>query len=151
MAGAALLYLDLDEFKAVNDTHGHLAGDRLLRTVTERLRACVPSCALVARFGGDEFVVVLEGVPERVGLALVATIEQAMAEPVMLGDVVASGRVSIGLAVVGPGEASDVETLVGRADAAMYRAKRARQAPDAAVSGGLPTPATDGLPARRPR
>ncbi|MGN8244781.1 diguanylate cyclase domain-containing protein [Cellulomonas soli] len=125
--GAVLLYLDLDEFKSVNDTHGHLAGDRLLQAVTARLRACVPAHALVARCGGDEFVVVLEGAPERAGFALADTIAQAMEEPVDLGGAVASGRVSVGLAVLGPGEVSDVEALLGRADAAMYQAKRARR------------------------
>lgn len=122
--GAVLLYLDVDDFKAVNDTHGHTTGDKLLRAVAARLRACVRSSDVVARFGGDEFVVVLEGEPETVASAVVPAIVRALAEPVVLGAVVASGRSSIGVAVVGPGEREDSAALLSRADAEMYRAKR---------------------------
>ncbi len=122
--GAVVLYLDLDDFKAVNDTHGHAAGDQLLRAVAARLRACVRSRDVVARFGGDEFVVVLEGEPETVAPAVVASIVRALAEPVVVGAVVASGRPSIGVATVGTGERAAPATLLSRADTEMYRAKR---------------------------
>ncbi len=137
--GAAVLYLDLDDFKAVNDTHGHATGDLLLRAVAARLRACVRSGDVVARFGGDEFVVVLEGEPETVATAVVASIVRALAEPVVLGAVVASGRPSIGVATVGPGERVAPATLLSHADAEMYRAKRRhRDRPDPASGSCRP-------------
>ncbi|WP_448630397.1 diguanylate cyclase domain-containing protein [Cellulomonas soli] len=126
--GMVLLYLDLDDFKAVNDSHGHLAGDRLLQSVAARVRAGVPRSALVARFGGDEFVVVLTGEPARTAPALVATVGRVLDDPIPLGDVLASGRASIGVASVEAGARRDVDGVLGEADASMYAAKRTRRA-----------------------
>ncbi|HEY0119203.1 MAG TPA: GGDEF domain-containing protein [Cellulomonas sp.] len=128
--GAAVLYMDLDEFKAVNDTHGHLTGDRLLRTVGARLLARVRPGDLVARFGGDEFVLVLEGDPETVGHATAAAVDRALAEPIAIGAVVTSGRASIGVATAAPGMRTDAEALLQLADAQMYLNKRSRQQAD---------------------
>jgi diguanylate cyclase (GGDEF)-like protein len=118
-----LLFLDLDDFKAVNDTLGHAAGDALLRQVGSRLRACVPAADTVARLGGDEFAVLVESdlepavVAERVGAAL--------AEPFPLDGHVRAVRASIGLVVPdGHDTAASAELLLRRADAAMYAAKR---------------------------
>jgi len=120
----ALLYLDLDDFKQVNDTLGHDAGDELLRGVAERLRACVRPGDTVARLGGDEFAMLLqEGAPhaEEVAERVVA----ALREPFILGERHVPARASIGLAVAGgaSGEVPGLEELLRRADTAMYDAK----------------------------
>ena len=122
----ALLFLDLDGFKQVNDVHGHAAGDALLQAFAKRLLACVRASDTVARLAGDEFVVLLEevhGLPEaeEVGCKIMTCLERPLS--------VAGGqlrpRASIGLAFSAAGEESP-DALLQRADAAMYAVKRAR-------------------------
>ncbi len=137
--GAVVLYLDVDDFKSVNDEHGHRSGDRLLCEVAGRLRACVRTSDLVARCGGDEFVVLLEGSVEPAVAAVVPTIELALSQPVDLGPALVAVRASIGIAPVRRGEKIDAETLIGLADAEMYRAKRAGSASE------LPAPSSPAL------
>jgi diguanylate cyclase (GGDEF)-like protein len=122
----ALLYLDLDRFKTINDTHGHHAGDVVLKTVAERLRECLRGSDIVARLGGDEFVIVLQGNDPRRAAALVAgKILQALARNIELedGTQLQSGT-SIGIAVY-PDDSTHVEELLKGADQAMYQAKAA--------------------------
>ena len=119
----AVLILDLDNFKEVNDTFGHAQGDLLLKDVAARLRGLLRASDTVARLGGDEFVVLL---PETdvVGAMTVATkIIEALAVPFTIEEHAASIRASIGIAVY-PEDGQGPEALVRRADAAMYRAKR---------------------------
>ena len=120
---AAVLCLDLDHFKDINDTLGHPVGDSLLRAVADRLAACVRQVDLVARFGGDEFAVV-QATPERVedvGL-LARRIIEVLSTPYELdGHQVAVG-VSIGIALI-PADGADPDTLLKNADIALYRAK----------------------------
>jgi diguanylate cyclase (GGDEF)-like protein/PAS domain S-box-containing protein len=120
----ALLYLDLDRFKPVNDTLGHDAGDHVLVTIAERLRAAAPAGSLVARVGGDEFAVVLDGAD---GHAAVRTAEALLAgvrEAVAVGDTLVDLDVSIGIALADPDVGlHSAEELVRQADEAMYRAK----------------------------
>ncbi len=121
--GFAVIYLDLDHFKDVNDTLGHPAGDELLRNVADRLRANVRAGDTVARFGGDEFAVVVTDVGEPADAALVADkLIKALAQPFSVhGNDIRSGA-SIGIDLYGPG-AAEAETLLSHADVALYRAK----------------------------
>ena len=118
----AMLCLDLDRFKAVNDAHGHAVGDALLRAVAERLCANVRGGDLVARLGGDEFAVLHrvadEGGAQRLAERLIAVVSA----PYELGGYTVEIGMSVGIAMAG-GEADDVERLLRNADTALYHAK----------------------------
>ena len=121
----ALLFLDLDRFKFVNDTQGHEAGDRLLQEVAGRLRACVRGTDTVGRLGGDEFLVLLREVARPEDAAIVARkIIAAIGEPVDIGGVEAKVGCSIGIALLGENDTS-LDSLLRAADTAMYAAKDA--------------------------
>jgi diguanylate cyclase (GGDEF)-like protein len=122
--GAMLLYLDLDNFKAINDRFGHSAGDCLLTTVAARLQELVRAGDTVARLGGDEFVILADDLddPEATARSLAERAHLVMRAPVPVGERQLHTSVSIGIAPVGPG--SDPETCLAQADAAMERAKR---------------------------
>jgi diguanylate cyclase (GGDEF)-like protein/PAS domain S-box-containing protein len=134
----ALLFLDLDGFKALNDTHGHAAGDRCLEAVARRLTAAVRVTDTVARLGGDEFIVLCEGLgPEEAQarlrlLSIVRKIEDGLGEPLDLGGVRVALGASIGH-VLFQGTVEDGEELVRRADQAMYRVKQGRRREAAAA------------------
>ncbi|MDF2496338.1 EAL domain-containing protein [Sphingomonas sp.] len=119
----ALLLLDLDRFKAVNDTLGHQMGDELLKQVAQRLQNTVGDAGLVGRLGGDEFQVVLprEGNRERLG-TLAQHIITALSQPYFLGGSSVSIGCSIGVAIA-PEHGNDSETLIRNADLALYAAK----------------------------
>ncbi len=121
----AVLFLDLDGFKPVNDTHGHEAGDLLLRTIADRVRGCLRPGDSAARLGGDEFAVLLEGPVAELDVArIVDRIRAQLDVPVALGEgVLTTVGASIGAALGGP-DTGDADTLVRRADIAMYAAKR---------------------------
>lgn len=121
----AVLYLDLDRFKQVNDTLGHPAGDQLLRQAAERLAGVLRECDTVARIGGDEFAVILEGVKGDDDCALVAVkLGQALARPFPIeGQPIFIGA-STGIARF-PEDGETITALLQNADAAMYRAKAA--------------------------
>ena len=120
---AALMFLDLDRFKTVNDTLGHDAGDMLLREVSARLRGCVREEDTVARLGGDEFTVVLEQIAKPGDAAVVAAkIVDALAPPVQLNGHEAFVTPSIGITIY-PSDSTNAEDLLKNADTAMYRAK----------------------------
>jgi diguanylate cyclase (GGDEF)-like protein/PAS domain S-box-containing protein len=120
-AFVAVLFCDLDEFKAVNDEHGHAAGDALLAEVAGRLRAVVRRGDVVGRLGGDEFVVVATAVEHEEIAALRARIVEALEVPVELGDAAVEVPCSIGVAVADQG--STAAELLHRADQRMYRNK----------------------------
>lgn len=119
----ALLMLDLDGFKAVNDTHGHHTGDALLREVGKRLRACVRESDTVARTGGDEFILLLQNLYATENAELMAgKVIRALGEPFSLDGHECRVGVSIGICVA-PQDGDQMETLISRADAAMYQSK----------------------------
>lgn len=122
----AVLFLDLDEFKAVNDSLGHAAGDRLLQVVGERLRAAVRPADCVARLGGDEFAVLLEDVGADVAIATANRLLGLLRLPIEIEGRQISGRGSMGIAVAVAGTGSPND-LLRDADAAMYRAKALRR------------------------
>lgn len=119
----ALLYLDLDDFKDVNDTFGHAAGDRLLTEMTQRLASCLRTTDTLARLGGDEFVVLLDNIETQLDSSQVAEkLLSAISLPYSLEGIELRPRASIGIAL-GPSQGTNVEDLLKAADAAMYRAK----------------------------
>lgn len=120
----SVLFMDLDDFKEVNDLLGHEAGDHLLSEVAERLANCVRDDDTVARLGGDEFTVILTGAKQRKDAELVAqTIIDVIAMPFQLGEHLARISASIGIAFY-PHDAISPVTLLEAADQAMYKAKK---------------------------
>lgn len=120
----ALLFVDVDDFKVVNDTHGHESGDELLRAAAQRLTRSVRATDTVARIGGDEFVIVLESLGEAGHASLVATnLQRSMAKPFTIRRRKLKVTVSIGISYY-PQDGSDAEMLLRAADYAMYLAKR---------------------------
>jgi diguanylate cyclase (GGDEF)-like protein/PAS domain S-box-containing protein len=120
---SALLFLDLDKFKSVNDTMGHLSGDMLLQLVADRLKTCVRESDTVCRHGGDEFMILLPEVggpkdAERVASKIIA----AMEAPYQIGEKKLVISFSIGISIC-PDDAGDEETMIKHADDAMYLAK----------------------------
>jgi diguanylate cyclase (GGDEF)-like protein/PAS domain S-box-containing protein len=123
----AVLYLDLDGFKDVNDVFGHPSGDRVLSETSRRLEAVVRPGDMVARMGGDEFVVLCEHLSEPSDAEKIATrIVQAVGKPIPLATGVATVTASVGIALGEPGETA--ASLIGRADEAMYRMKQGGKA-----------------------
>ncbi len=121
----ALMLIDLDNFKNINDTLGHQVGDQLLQNVAQRLRECVRASDLVARIGGDEFVVVLPEIESPLTAARVASkIQSNLADSYRIADHVLYATPSIGISLY-PIDGSDPITLLRNADTAMYHAKKA--------------------------
>ncbi len=121
--GVTVMFIDLDGFKAVNDTLGHAAGDDLLCQVTARFNACVRSADTLSRFGGDEFAIVLASVTDRIGGERVAEkLLQSLHEPFLVEGKEASVGASIGMAIF-PDDGASPEEIIGQADAAMYAVK----------------------------
>ena len=121
--GGVFLVLDLDHFKRVNDLHGHLAGDRVLRRVAEVSRKAAPANACCARTGGDEFAILLPGVEDQAAEAVAAKVLEALAAPVFIDGTQIQVTASIGLARIA--SKSDEETALRESDVALYAAKRA--------------------------
>ena len=121
----ALLVVDLDRFKTVNDSLGHSVGDRLLIEVAKRIKGCLRDTDTVCRQGGDEFLVLLPDLGEADAcIAVLAKLAEKLAMPFDIEGVELSTTVSVGIAVY-PDDGSDLETLLKKADTAMYRAKEA--------------------------
>ena len=122
--GFAVLFIDLDRFKIINDSLGHEGGDQLLKEMAARLKANVRESDVLARFGGDEFVLLANGVPDRASAAVVArNLLLLMLKPVRVAGQQCRVTASIGIAMY-PDDAQDVNALMKHADMAMYRAKQ---------------------------
>ena len=136
-ATAALVYLDLDAFKPVNDRHGHAAGDAVLKAVAASLLREVRASDMVARFGGDEFVVLLWNVTEAEALDKAAALERAVyATPVRWGASTVVVGASAGVTLLGPLDTP--ADVLARADAAMYARKHQRH--DHSENGAVTVP-----------
>ncbi|MEO6073265.1 MAG: diguanylate cyclase [Burkholderiales bacterium] len=141
----ALLFIDLDGFKAVNDTYGHAVGDMLLQAVAGRITACLRDKDIVARMGGDEFTVLLEDITGAESAILAARkLLAALSEKTPCGDREISVFASIGISLY-PDDADDVETLLTHADIAMYEAKNHGRNNYQLFSPGMAVPASTHL------
>lgn len=149
----ALIYIDLDGFKAVNDGHGHMAGDRLLQMVADRLRGVLRSGDLVARIGGDEFIVLSELSDPVSLLGFGERLIREISRPYDLED---HNRVNLGASIgvsLAPEHGRDMESLLAIADTALYQAKtsgKSRCVIAASQQWGAMPPAAAVLPAPRP-
>ncbi|WP_188940033.1 diguanylate cyclase [Nakamurella endophytica] len=119
-----MLLVDLDQFKTINDRHGHLAGDRVLTAVAQRLQGALRAADMVGRLGGDEFVVIADGIDGEDARQLADRVRAAVAVPVTVGDATVMVTASVGSAVI-PAVGADPGVLMRTADEAMYRDKGA--------------------------
>lgn len=123
----AVLYLDLDGFKSINDAYGHATGDELLQAAASRIKGAIRTADLAARLGGDEFAVLLVQSDIKNAQVVAAKLVEVISAPYQLHHVVAHVSASIGVAMY-PGSAESAGALVTRADEAMYRAKKSGKA-----------------------
>ncbi len=144
-----LLFVDLDDFKRLNDAYGHAFGDEVLRQVAERLVSAVREADTVSRYGGDEFLILLAELSQPADAQAVAEkLGAAVSAPIELAGRVVRLTASLGAALY-PDDGEDIDTLIARADAAMYQAKRSR-AGSAAGQGAAAGPAPSALPEPTP-
>ncbi len=123
-AHLALLFVDLNKFKEINDTYGHAAGDQVLKRVAYCLTSSVREADTVSRYGGDEFLILLTEVSQASDAVLIADkVLTALGTPSLVGDEMLSLTASIGISIY-PTHGEDIDTLIARADTAMYQAKK---------------------------
>lgn len=119
----ALLFIDLDNFKTINDTHGHRAGDTVLQTVAQRLRTLLRETDMAARIGGDEFIVLIEGTYDDASLdSIVSKVQASLSQPIPYLDIELKSGGSIGVGRY-PQDGSTASVLIAASDQAMYRSK----------------------------
>jgi two-component system cell cycle response regulator len=148
-SGAAVLLMDVDKFKAVNDTHGHAAGDLVLREVAERVRGHLRAADVVARYGGEEFLVVMSGAATEDGMLVAERLRAAVANVPMVADGV-SMNVTMSIGVAAGGIGAQADDVVSAADAALYRGKNnGRNRVEAAEQADWPPSADQGKAATR--
>lgn len=123
----AIMYMDLDKFKTINDTHGHHVGDKVLQLVGERLQACVRGEDTISRIGGDEFLCLLIEVKNDITVAKIAELMiKKVSEPCQINQIKLVIQPSIGIALY-PRDGTTADALLKTADAAMYRAKQGEE------------------------
>jgi len=139
----AVVFIDLDKFKAVNDSMGHAAGDELLRQIASRLQGCLRESDLLGRLGGDEFIVVAEALHDgpRNAIELTDKLLMQMKRPFLVNGQSLAMGFSAGISIY-PGDGDTPEALIANADAAMYQAKEQGRFRAALFQGA--TPATPG-------
>ncbi len=138
---AAVMYLDLDGFKGINDTYGHAYGDEILKLVARRLTGCSRKEDTVARVGGDEFIIVLGDVSTlRDAQEPASKLIEAVSEPYLINGITLKLSTSIGISLF-PDDASSVESLIAVADSALYQAKRSGK--NRCCAAALATPLPD--------
>ncbi|MGK2929886.1 MAG: diguanylate cyclase domain-containing protein, partial [Acidimicrobiales bacterium] len=136
LVGTAVIFVDLDDFKAMNDSHGHAAGDAVLSAIGSRLQRVVRDQDLVGRIGGDEFLIVCPDVDdEATAVAMAERVSAAMEAPIDLGGSSIHQTASVGVAWTGARPTIDADALIAEADEAMYAAKKVRDA-----AGGVVIP-----------
>ena len=134
----AVIYVDLDGFKGINDTYGHAEGDRVLRRCAESLTACMRAGDVVARVGGDEFVVIVADMESSaVAAHAVQRMRAALAAPIVVGTTAITLRASFGISC-SPADGDSADRLIRAADLAMYRAKNAPRGADATSPEAVP-------------
>lgn len=122
---SSLLLFDLDHFKQVNDRYGHQAGDAVLREVAKRMRSCLPATATLGRWGGEEFMVIIEACGQTAAIRYAEALRQSLAaEPLIWANDSIQIRASIGVSIFDPQHPTSSNEWIGAADAALYRAKR---------------------------
>jgi diguanylate cyclase (GGDEF)-like protein/PAS domain S-box-containing protein len=144
----ALLYVDLDNFKQINDTLGHVVGDQVLKAVAHRLRATVRGSDTVCRQGGDEFVILLSEIETPADAsAIVRKLKDAFKEPILIDNHALNIEMSVGISI-NPDDGDSVDSLLAHADTAMYHAKHhsdREPAAHARAAGGQPTAVRSGV------
>ncbi|MCD6462520.1 MAG: sensor domain-containing diguanylate cyclase [Thermotogae bacterium] len=120
-----VLFLDLDGFKSVNDAHGHLVGDQVLKIVAQRMKRALRSSDIFCRYGGDEFIVVLTGVSKERAINLGERLRRIVETPIHVDEKIITLSVSYGIAEY-PGECEDIRKLIALADRRMYEFKKER-------------------------
>jgi diguanylate cyclase (GGDEF)-like protein len=120
----AVMYIDLDHFKELNDTHGHAFGDLFLKVVAEKLTTCIRQADTLSRIGGDEFIIVLEEITKPESAAIVTqNIMKTFLEPVLVGNTAVDVSLSIGVSIYYPISGDTIEDLMRKADLALYEVK----------------------------
>ena len=133
----ALAFCDVDDFKAINDAHGHTGGDEWLAAAARRIAETIRSVDILARMGGDEFLVVLDGVHDLAEATAIANkITTAVSQPLTIDGEPVIATMSVGVTLAGPQE--PVDAIINRADQAMYQAKRAGRDHVVPVAGPHP-------------
>jgi diguanylate cyclase (GGDEF)-like protein len=149
----AVVFIDLDKFKLVNDTLGHAAGDELLRQIASRLQGCLRESDLLGRLGGDEFIVVAEALLDgpRNAIELTDKLLMQMKQPFLVDGKPLTASFSAGIAIY-PGDSDTPESLIANADAAMYQAKQQGRYRAVLFQGSAPSAASspDAVPAHGP-